>query len=138
VHRKHPPVLKAAWAEKLGLPACPYVIRWRVETRLGSVRVHHWLAADDSRALHDHPWWFFTVMLRGGYTDRSRQGDEVLRAGSVRFRPALHRHTVIPGDRGAWTFLVTGPSVRAWGFWPGGRFRKANKWFASYGHHPCS
>jgi hypothetical protein len=138
VGRIHLPVLvKAAWAERLGLPSCPYVIRWRLELPLGSVRVHHWLSSDDPRAFHDHPWWFITFVVRGSYTDHVPDGDDELRAGSVRFRPAHHQHTVFPGPRGAWTVLVTGPKSRAWGFWRDGRFRKANKWFATYGHHPC-
>ena len=135
-NRKRPPVL-IRWNERLGLPACPYVIRWRVELPFGSLRLHHWLAPDDDRALHDHPWWFTTLVLRGGYTDRNPGGDDHLRAGSVRYRPALHRHTVVPDAGGAWTLLVTGPPVRSWGFWLDGKFRKANKWFLTYGHHPC-
>jgi hypothetical protein len=109
-----------------------------VETRIGSLRLHRWVKPDDDRAFHDHPWWFLTIVLRGGYTDRGPQGDDRLRVGSVRFRAALHRHTVIPGPHGAWTLLVTGPIARPWGFWLGGKFRKANKWFARYGHHPCA
>lgn len=132
------PGLKVAWAEKLGLPGCPYVIRWRVEAPFGSVRLHHWTAPDDDRAFHDHPWWFITLVLRGGYADRGPDGDDVLRAGSVRFRRALHRHTVVPGPHGAWTLMVTGPRARPWGFWLNGKFIKANKWFASRGHHPCA
>lgn len=136
VPRKHPLVL-IRFAERLGLPSCPYVIRWRIETPFGSVRVHRWLGPDDDRAFHDHPWWFLTVVLKGGYTDRSPDGDEHLHAGMVRFRPAHHRHTVVPDPNGAWTALVTGPKVRDWGFWLNGKWRKANKWFAKYGHHPC-
>jgi hypothetical protein len=135
--RTHPPVLRVALAERLGLPQCPYVIRWRLETPAGSLRVHHWLGPDDDRAFHDHPWWFLTLVLRGGYRDVGPDRTDVLSAGSVRFRHALHQHTVVPGEQGAWTVLVTGPRSRSWGFWPGGKFRKANKWFAAYGHHPC-
>jgi hypothetical protein len=138
-------VLRVAWAEKLGLPSCPYVVRWSVQTPFGSVRLHHWLGPDDDRAYHDHPWWFVTLVLRGRYADKSpwidgrqRGGFDYLKAGSIRFRPALHQHTVVPGKGGAWTLLVTGPPTRAWGFWKDGKFRKANKWFATFGHHPCS
>lgn len=115
------------------------MIRWRIEVpRYGSVRVHHWTGPDDDRAFHDHPWWFITFVVRGGYTDRSPSGDEHLRAGSVRYRPALHRHTVVPDETGAWTVLITGPRTRVWGFWQDGKFRKARRWFESKGHHPCA
>ena len=128
-----------AWGEPLGWPQCPYVIRWIAETPLASVRVHHWLGPDDDRAFHDHPWWFLTCVVRGGYEDRGPGGTDHLRAPAIRFRPALHQHTVVPGEGGAWTVLLTGPIVRPWGFWPGGlKFVKANKWFASRGHHPCT
>jgi hypothetical protein len=131
-------VLVVKFNEKLGLPECPYVIRWRIEFPFGSVRVHHWISSDDDRAVHDHPWWFVTLVVKGCYYDASEKGGDLLGLGSVRFRPALHRHTVYPGPKGAWTILVTGRPVRAWGFWPKGKFVKANKWFLSRGHHPCS
>lgn len=93
--RVHPPVLKLRWAEKLGLPDCPYVIRWRLEVRgLGSVRVHHWLSSDDPRAYHDHPWWFLTLVVKGGYTDSNPRRDDHLQAPRcpVPFRAApAHR-----------------------------------------------
>jgi hypothetical protein len=134
--RVHPPV-QIKLAEKLGLPDCPYLIRWRIETKIGAVRLHRWLGPDDDRAFHDHPWWFITLVLRGGYTDSSPNGNEHIRAGNVRYRPALHQHTVIPDPGGAWTLLVTGPKIRPWGFWLNGKFWKANKWFLTRGHHPC-
>lgn len=126
------------WHERLGLPECPYVIRWMVETPLGSLRLHHWLAPDDDRAFHDHPWWFLTFVLKGGYNDMSPDGCERLRAPAVRFRRAHHRHTVRPYIDGAWTVIITGPKERLWGFWLGDKFVKANKWFLTRGHHPCS
>jgi hypothetical protein len=113
------------------------VIRWRFECPLGSVRVHHWLGSDDQRAWHDHPWWFLTFVVRGGYADCTPSGTEHLRAPAVRFRSALHQHYVVPEPE-AWTILLTGPKVRKWGFWRDGRFTKANKWFFREGHHPCS
>ena len=123
--------------ERLGLPTCPYVVRWRIETPWFSVRLHHWLAPDDDRAKHDHPWNFVTFVLKGGYTDASPDGDEHLRAPAVRYRSAQHRHTVFPDAGGAWTTIFTGPKVRPWGFWVNGKFKKANKYFLTFGHHPC-
>ena len=125
----------------LGVPGCEYVIRWMVETPLGSVRLHHWLAPDDDRAPHDHPWSFTTFVLRGGYYDLSPTGSEHLRAPAVRRRAAEHPHTVFPDRDGAWTIIVTGPKVRQWGFWVKGangvKFVKSYRYFYKYGHHPC-
>ena len=136
------PRTQRKWAlalnEQLGLPECPYVIRWRLETPWFSIRLHHWLASDDDRAKHDHPWSFVTFVLRGGYTDASPSGDEHLKAPAVRYRDATHQHTVFPDAGGAWTIIITGPIVRKWGFWVNGKFRKANKYFSSFGHHPCN
>lgn len=130
-------VLQIKLKEKLGLPECPYVIRWRFETPVGSIRVHHWLSNDDPRAVHDHPWWFLTFVVKGGYCDLGPGKDEALKAPCIRFRKAEHKHTVYPDPGGAWTLLITGRPLRKWGFYPGGKFVKANKWFLSYGHHPC-
>lgn len=138
-HVPHGRFVTVKLREHLGLPECPYVTRWRIEVRgLGSLRLHHWLGADDDRAFHDHPWWFVTFVISGSYDDVTPAGVEHLTAGSVRYRPALHRHTVIPGRGGAWTVLITGPRSRTWGFWQNGRFRKARRWFESQGHHPCA
>lgn len=166
--KKH---LAVKWGERLGRPECPYMRRWAVVAGLFSIRVHHFYRSDDERAFHDHPWWFVTLVVKGGYTDVS--GDTIslcsrcfpneppdqncyichgerhyierldhLRLGSIRFRRAKHQHTVRTDPGGAWTVLVTGPNIRTWGFWerlPNGttRFRKANKWFFTHGHHPC-
>jgi len=110
-----------------------------------SIRVHHFYRSDDERAHHDHPWWFVTLVLKGGYTDVSDlrgsnnhvQSLDHLRPGSVRFRPALHRHTVRTDPGGVWTVVLTGPNVRTWGFWVNGKFRKANKYHYEHGIHPC-
>lgn len=125
------------WREQLGLPDCPYLIRWRLETPWGSVRLHHWLSHDDDRALHDHPWDFVTFVLRGGYTDSGKYTEEHLRAPAIKYRSATHQHTVHPDPGGCWTIIFTGPKVRNWGFWVKDKFVKMNKYFLTYGHHPC-
>lgn len=123
--------------EKLGLDTCPYLIRWRLETPWGSIRLHHWLGPDDDRARHDHPWSFVTFVLKGGYTDISPSGDQHLKAPAIQYRDAEHQHTVVPDKGGAWTIIITGPKIRKWGFWVNGKFVKMNKYFLTYGHHPC-
>lgn len=129
------------WRQRLGNPECIYAERWILDLGpLGSLRLHHFLRSDDARAHHDHPWWFLTLVLKGSYVDESPEGNDRLTAGSIRFRPALHRHTV--RTSGVWTVVLTGPKRRKWGFWeprPDGtkKFRKSNKYFFMHGDHPC-
>lgn len=114
-----------------------YVKRWYFETDLFSVRLHHWLHSDDARAIHDHPSWFITLVLKGGYTDSTPNGAERMSAFTIRFRPAMHRHTVQVDESGCWTLLIFGPKSRKWGFWLRDKFIKANKYFLKYGRHIC-
>lgn len=123
--------------ERVGLPECPYLRRWIVDLGAFSIRLHRWQSSDDERAFHDHPWWFVTLVIWGGYVDESPDGRDRLRAGSVRFRPAIHRHTVRVTRPGTWTVMITGRSIRRWGFWEGERSLRRDKYFAQRGHHPC-
>jgi hypothetical protein len=125
------------WREELHCLRGVYVRRWYLETPWFSVRLHHWLHSDDSRYFHDHPFSFVTLVLWGSYIDRTPAGDEFLGLGSVRYRNAFHRHSVIIPPGGAWTALLTGPKVRRWGFWVRDKFKKSNKYFLEHGQHIC-
>lgn len=66
------------WGQRIGQPECPYLRRWVFNFYpAGSIRVHHWTGSDDPRALHDHPWWFLTFVMAGGYTDVSEPRDHM-------------------------------------------------------------
>jgi hypothetical protein len=125
------------WGQKLGRDECPYLIRWVVNLKLFSIRVHYWISSDDDRALHDHPWWFITLLLRGSYIDIGEKSQDVLKRGSMRFRRALHRHTVKVLERGTVTVMLTGPYCRSWGFYVGDKFLVTRQYFKKFGKHPC-
>lgn len=57
-----------------------------------------------------------------------------VRAPAIRYRPAEHRHTTIAGPKGAWTLVLMGPKVRAWGFFRDGRWLPWRRYEAEYGH----
>ena len=83
----------------------------------------HWFHASDDDSLHDHPWWFLTVILRGGYWEYTGppDGTAVVRRwhppGAVRLRSArwLHRVEIDPARR-PMTIVLRGPRIRRWGF----------------------
>jgi hypothetical protein len=139
---KYKPVRKVEsfqlrWNEPLGKPECPYAYRWVLNFGLFALRVHHFVRSDDKRHFHDHGWWFLTFVLKGSYVDVSPDGRDQLRAGSIRFRKATHKHYVEVPKGGVWTFLITGSNSRKWGFWIGDKFKRPLKYFDKYGHPPC-
>ena len=125
------------WKEPLGKPECPYAYRWVFNFWLFSIRIHHFIRSDDKRFFHDHAWWFLTFVLKGGYDDVSTEGRDTLTRFSFRFRKAEHQHYVEVGPEGCWTILLTGPSIRKWGYWVDGKLKRPLKYFYKYGHPPC-
>jgi hypothetical protein len=103
----------------------PYLRRWWVvpRNRLLNIYLHQFLADDDDRALHDHPWANVSVLIEGEYIEvlatKGATSARVRRApGSVIFRrpSTAHRIELLDG-RPCWTLFITGPAVRKWGFW---------------------
>lgn len=129
--------IQLRWREPLGMEACPYAYRWVANFGLFSIRVHQWIRSDDKRYFHDHPWHFITLVLRGGYTDVSPTGRDVLTAGSFRYRRAEHQHYVDVPPGGALTLLITTAPLRNWGFWVKGKFKRPLRYFGKFGHPPC-
>lgn len=133
--------LGVKWAESIGSDECPMMVRWVILTPIGSIRLHHFLRPDHDRDAHDHPWWFITVMLKGSYLDRSvdtETGEHTLdhlRRGSIRFRPAHHRHWVETDN--SWTLILTGRVKRTWGFWNGIKFLFHYDYRGKNPHAPC-
>lgn len=108
----------------------PYLRRWWLLPRnsVFNVYLHHVLRSDDDRALHDHPYWNLSILLKGGYREIvpanvrigavfGIQEIKTRAPGAVVFRlgKALHRLEV---DRSApcWSLFITGPRFREWGF----------------------
>lgn len=83
--------------------------------------LHHLVRSDHDRALHDHPWPFVSIVLRGGYTeihDQTLDGASTTlwhRPGSVLVRPAEWRHRFAL-TKPAWTLVIVGRRSRRWGF----------------------
>src|SRR5690348_11851222 len=82
-----------------------YLLRWYVISRNPwlNVYLHQFLHDDEDRALHDHPWWFVSIMLKGKYREVIPFPDHgyghyhfIERASpSIVFRRAEHAHRVV-------------------------------------------
>lgn len=110
----------------------PLMWRWQI-FRVGTlprVFVHKFLRSDYDRALHNHPWWFVSVLIKGEYFEHTETGVIHRKAPSIVYRPITHRHRVelvkdrVPfvhdihlyRERPCWTLFITGPERQQWGF----------------------
>jgi hypothetical protein len=114
----------------IGPPDDPYMRRWWVipRNRWFNIYLHQMLHDDDDRALHDHPWWNVSVILRGGYLEIIRDVWEGRAVGVRHYQrkpghlvvrsPLLAHRLVLNGEKAeSWSLFVTGPRLREWGFW---------------------
>jgi hypothetical protein len=150
------------WGEWIGPHECPLMRRWVIETPAGSARLHHFLKSDDTRALHNHPWWFVTFPLSpGGYVDvvpcpgceegyvyykdgsfetcdlcmGGGRSQEHVQAWRLHYRKPGYTHAVLTD--GCWTVIVTGRKLREWGFWLHARFFESRRYLRKFGYAPC-
>lgn len=112
----------------------PYLLRWWIipRNRFFNIYLHKIIRDDDDRALHDHPWWNVSILLRGAYievmphkrhmvTPFMRLTDlpvtsKVRKAGSIVFRRGISAHRLEVARGPVWTLFITGPVIREWGF----------------------
>ena len=91
--------------------------RWVFVCPWFSVRMHHILRSDIDRHMHDHPFNYMTIILKGGYWEHTPKGVSWVGKGSVRVRKAEALHRLeLPKDETAWTLFFMGPRKRKWGF----------------------
>ncbi len=83
------------------------------------IRVHHIGRSDSAEALHDHPWQFVSIILRGRYIEHTPSGAAEFRAGDCLWRPIDTRHRIelFPGED-VWSLVITGPREQDWQFYP--------------------
>lgn len=96
-----------------------YLWRWHLvpRNRFFNVYLHKFGRSDDDRALHDHPWYSVSFLLRGELLEHHLNGKRHVPLFRPVFRTAkfAHRLEVVKGP--VWTLFVTGPKVRDWGFY---------------------
>ncbi len=108
-----------------------YMLRWYIlrERRWlpFAIRVHHILRSDAGRDLHDHPFWYISIILRGGYWEMTpvcrSDGSTWCQskwhgAGTIVFRSSAFRHRLqLDSGKTALTLFIHGPhKAKGWGF----------------------
>lgn len=84
-----------------------------------NIYLHHLTAPNPHPQCHDHPWSFYTIILKNGYCEYRPTCNKWYhrKAGTILFRPAEFSHNVVTCDgKPAWSLVFTGPRKREWGF----------------------
>ena len=100
-----------------------FLTRWRLLpiNRWFNVHLHRWNEPDDTTfGLHDHPYDFVAITLRGSGTERF-QPSACRWLQQFRFYRAEDTHA-IDNVYGLWTLVVHFRRRRTWGFWKDGKF----------------
>lgn len=102
-----------------------------IRCRWFQLYLHEFKRSDNSRCLHDHPWWFVTWILADGYYEECPTRDKVTgknglftttkewkRPGSILYRRAEFTHRIaLRPDTAPWSLVLVGKHSRPWGFW---------------------
>lgn len=125
-------------------PERNYLTRWRlIQTPWFGIYLHRFDGPDPRPTLHDHPWPFRSLVLRGGYVEADTYSKSpgrlpvnadcitdipleslrwhgawtTLRARSVNRKNATDTHTIVSLLRvPTWTLMFVGRRVREWGY----------------------
>lgn len=116
-----------------------YLVRWNLfglgkDSSFFSIKIHNILVSDDA-CMHDHPWAFLSIILKGGYKETTvlknidrdyhisdydvkscmHTISKQFKAGNILYRPPhwIHKLEI---DKPAWTLVFTFMKVKKWGF----------------------
>ena len=83
-----------------------------------SVRLHHIVLPDPDRHLHDHPFAFRSIVLRGSYVEQDVSGaSRVVGPGSTYASPPERFHRIASVRKGgALSLFIIGRRQQDWGF----------------------
>lgn len=95
-----------------------YLYRWYVipRNRFLNIYLHKFIASDDDRALHDHPWLSVSFLLKGEMIEHLLSQKRHVPVFIPVFRLAKHAHRLEVVKSPVWTVFITGPNIRQWGF----------------------
>lgn len=105
-----------------------------------NVFLHRFLKSDPDD-VHDHPWPYFTIILKGGYYEWipvfNQQGKKVYeiskwcRPGHFRLCSAASFHRIeLDPTVECWTLFMPGPQQRDWGFLVNNRWVQWEKYLS--------
>lgn len=96
---------------------------WMIATPWFGVALHKMTNGDAREIVHDHPFAFLSIILRGGYVERrlNPRTMAIVEEHRVRWLNRVRTHDAHSITRllrvPTWTLLLVGRTRRTWGFW---------------------
>lgn len=114
-----------------------YLKRWHIipENKFFNIYYHEVNRSDLDRHLHDHPYFFCSIILDGGYIEhQDRIMSRRLIKGDINFKLPRTLHRLELDKKGyAKTLFITGPKIRLWGFQTENGWMESREYFKVYG-----
>jgi len=105
----------------------PYLVRYTLfKNKHFSIKLHHVLISD-IEVLHDHPWDYTSIILKGGYWEHTHYRETLYTPytiikkwygpGSILRRKSYQPHRLeVPEGKTCWSLIFTSYRNRDWGF----------------------
>jgi len=98
--------------------------RWQIlKTPWFSIYIHGIYAPDQDKHLHNHPWDYKSLVLKGSYIEETNNGVNLLKFGSVTSRSGEDYHkikTLLTNS--VYTLFIVSPAKRTWGYQVNGKW----------------
>lgn len=98
--------------------------RWEIlKTRWGSIWLHAIYKADQDKHLHNHPWDFKSLVLKGSYLEQTEKGIIKQHPGKFNSRNGESYHKILELlSPVVYTLFFVSPTKREWGYKVDGKF----------------
>lgn len=92
--------------------------RWEIlKTRWFSIYIHGIYAADQDKHLHNHPWDYKSIVLKGSYIEETLTGNNVMRPLKMVTRDGKDYHKIKElKSKSVYTLFIVSPVKRIWGY----------------------
>lgn len=92
--------------------------RWQLlKTRWFSIYIHGIYAADQDKHLHNHPWDYKSLVLKGSYIEETNSGINTLQFGTITYRNGKDYHKIKTLlTKSVYTLFIVSPVKRIWGY----------------------
>jgi hypothetical protein len=98
--------------------------RWQLlKTPWFSIYIHGIYAPDQDKHLHNHPWDYKSLVLKGSYIEETTVGTNILSPGTFTSRSGESYHKIKKLlTKSVYTLFIVTPVKRVWGYQVDGKW----------------